>query len=316
MARWLVTGGAGFIGSHLVEALVANGEQVQVLDNFSTGRWENLSAVRDRAEVIEGDVRDPQAVRRAINGVEVVAHLAAVVSVERSLQNPQETMDVNTEGTLNFLEAARRVGVSRFLFASSAAVYGDHSELPLREDLPLRPLSPYAASKVAGEALCHAYRAAYGLPTVILRFFNVYGPRQDPHSPYSGVISIFVGRMLQGLPPIVYGDGLQTRDFVYVGDVVAALIRAGEGDGAAGAVVNIARGEETGVLRLVTLLNQALGTALEPEFAPPRAGEIRRSAGDPRRAQAVLGWQPTVGLAEGLSRLVRSVSDLPPRRHR
>ncbi len=306
MARWLVTGGAGFIGSHLVEALVARGEQVRVLDNFSTGRWGNLSAVQDRIEVIEGDVRDPLAVRQAIGGVEVVAHLAAVVSVEWSLQNPQETMDVNVGGTLNLLEAARQAGGSRFLFASSAAVYGDHAGLPLREDLPLRPLSPYAASKVAGEALCHAYLAAYGLSTVILRFFNVYGPRQDPHSPYSGVISIFVGRMRQGLPPVVYGDGLQTRDFVYVGDVVAALIRAGEQDGAAGALVNIARGEETSVLRLVMLLNQALGTALEPDFAPPRAGEIRRSAGDPRRAQSVLGWQPMVGLAEGLSRLARS----------
>lgn len=306
MARWLVTGGAGFIGSHLVETLVARGEQVRVLDNFSTGRWENLSAIRDQIEVVEGDVRDPLAVQQAVDGAEVVAHLAAIVSVEWSLRNPQETMDVNAEGTLNLLEAARQASVSRFLFASSAAVYGDHSELPLREDLPLRPLSPYAASKVAGEALCHAYQAAYGLPTVILRFFNIYGPRQDPHSPYSGVISIFVGRMRQGLPPVVYGDGLQTRDFVYVGDVVAALIRAGERDGAAGTVVNVARGEETSVLRLVALLNQALGAALEPEFAPPRAGEVRRSAGDPRRAQSVLGWRPTVGLAEGLSRLLHS----------
>ncbi len=306
MARWLVTGGAGFIGSHLVEALVARGERVRVLDNFSTGRWENLSAVRDRIEVIEGDIRDPLIVRQAVDGVEVVAHLAAVVSVEWSLRNPLETMDVNTGGTLHLLEAARQVNVSRFLFASSAAVYGDASELPLREDLPLRPLSPYAASKVAGEAICYAYYAAYGFPAVIMRFFNIYGPRQDPHSPYSGVISIFWGRMRQGLPPVVYGDGLQTRDFVYVGDVVAALIRAGEQDGAAGTVVNLARGEETSVLHLVTLLNQALGTALEPVFAPPRAGEIRHSAGDPRRAQLVLGWQPTVGLAEGLSRLVHS----------
>ncbi len=306
MAQWLVTGGAGFIGSHLVEALVAMGEPVRVLDNFSTGRWENLSAVRDRIEVIEGDVRDPLAVRQAVDRVEVVAHLAALVSVEGSLRNSRETMDVNTGGTLNLLEAARQAGVSRFLFASSAAVYGDCSELPLHEDLPLCPLSPYAASKVAGEALCRAYWASYGLPTVILRFFNIYGPRQDPQSPYSGVISIFVGRMRRGLPPVVYGDGLQTRDFVYVGDVVAALIRAGKQDGAAGAVVNIARGEETSVLRLVMLLNQVLGATLEPEFAPARAGDIRRSSGDPRRAHSVLGWQPTVGLAEGLYRFIQS----------
>ena len=308
MTRWLVTGGAGFIGSHLVEALVARGHPVRVLDNFSTGRWENLAAVRDRIEVVEGDIRDPRAVRQAMDGVEVVAHLAAIVSVERSLQDPQETTEVNTGGTLHLLEAARRAGVQRFLFASSAAIYGDHSQLPLQEELPPHPLSPYAASKVAGEALCQSYRAAYGLSTVVLRFFNIYGPRQDPQSPYSGVISIFVGRMRQGLPPVIYGDGQQTRDFVYVEDVVAALIRAGEQDGADGAVLNVARGEETSVLQLVALLNQALGTRLEPMFAPARAGEVRRSAGDPHRAQAVLGWQPTVGLTEGLSRLVRAVS--------
>jgi UDP-glucose 4-epimerase len=308
MTRWLVTGGAGFIGSHLVEALVARGHPVRVLDNFSTGRWENLSAVRDRIEVIEGDIRDPWAVQQAMDGVEVVAHLAAIVSVERSLQDPQETAEVNTGGTLNLLEAARQAGVHRFLFASSAAVYGNHSQLPLQEELPPHPLSPYAASKVAGEALCQAYRAAYGLSTVILRFFNIYGPRQDPQSPYSGVISIFVGRMRQGLPPVIYGDGQQTRDFVYVEDVVAALIRAGEQDGADGAVFNVARGEETSVLQLVALLNQALGTHLEPMFALARAGEVRRSAGDPRRAQAVLGWRPAVGLTEGLSRLVTSLS--------
>lgn len=306
MVQWLVTGGAGFIGSHLVEALVARGERVRVLDNFSTGRWENLSAVQDQIEVIAGDIRDPQAVRRAMEGIQVVAHLAARVSVAASLEDPQETMEVNTKGTLNLLEAARWSGIHRFLFASSAAVYGDHSQLPLQEDLPPRPRSPYAASKVAGEALCHAYWAAYGLPAVILRFFNIYGPRQDPQSPYSGVISIFVGRMRQGLPPMVYGDGRQTRDFVYVEDVVGALLRAGEQDGASGAVLNIARGEETSVLRLVALIHQALGTAIEPIFAPARPGEVRRSAGDPRRAQVVLGWQPTVALDEGLSRLIGS----------
>ncbi len=304
MTRWLVTGGAGFIGSHLVEALIAQGYQVRVLDNFSTGRWENLASVRDGVEIIEGDIRDLQVVQSAMTSVEVVAHLAAIVSVQASLENPRETIDVNVGGTLNLLEAAHQAGVRRFLFASSAAVYGDHTGPPLQEDLPPRPLSPYAASKVSGEALCQTYQAAYNLPAVVLRFFNVYGPRQDPYSPYSGVISIFVERMRQGLPPVIYGNGSQTRDFVFVGDVVAALLRAGERDGIAGAVLNIARGEETPVIHLVTLLNQVLGTHLEPVFAPSRVGEVHRSAGDPRRAQALLGWQPSVGLAEGLAHLV------------
>ncbi len=304
MTRWLITGGAGFIGSHLVEALVTRGASVRVLDNFSTGRWENLAPVRDRIEIIEGDIRDPRMVESATDGVEVIAHLAAIVSVQASLEAPRETMDVNIGGTLNLLEAARRAGTRRCLFASSAAVYGDHSNLPLPEDLPPRPLSPYAASKVAGEALCQTYQSAYGLRTVVLRFFNVYGPRQDPHSPYSGVISIFLGRMRQNLPPVVYGDGSQTRDFIFVGDVVAAMLRAGEQDGLAGAVLNVSRGEETPVIQLVTLLNRALGTHLEPVFAPPRAGEVHRSAGDPHRARALLGWQPSVGLEEGLARLV------------
>lgn len=306
MRYWLVTGGAGFIGSHLVEALIAQGNRVRVLDNFSTGRWENLAAVRDQVEVIEGDICVPQTVQSAMAGVEVVAHLAAVVSVQTSLEDPQKTFKVNVEGTFNVLEAARQAGVRCFLFASSAAVYGDHSDLPLREDLPPRPLSPYAASKVAGEALCRAYQAAYHLPTVVLRFFNVYGPRQDPNSPYSGVISIFVGRMREGLPPIIYGDGLQTRDFVYVDDVVRALLRAGEQDGTAGTIMNIARGEETPIIQLTALLNHLLETHLEPVFAPPRAGEVRRSAGNPSRARSVLGWGASVGLAEGLSRLLKN----------
>lgn len=311
MTRWLVTGGAGFIGSHLVESLIAHGHSVRVLDSFSTGRWENLAAVQDQIEVIEGDIRDPQVVERAMDGVEIVAHLAAIVSVQASLESPRETMDVNVEGTLNLLEAAHQAKARRFLFASSAAVYGDHPELPLQEDFPLHPLSPYAASKAAGEALCQAYQAAYGLPTVALRFFNVYGPRQDPHSPYSGVISIFVGRMRQGLPPVIYGDGLQTRDFVCVDDVVVALLRAGERNGAAGAVLNIARGEGTSIIQLIARLNQVLGTRLEPVFGPPRVGEVRRSVGDPRRAEAILGWQPSVGLTEGLARLVKGVRNEP-----
>jgi len=300
---WLVTGGAGFIGSHLVEALVARGDRVRVLDDFSTGRWENLAPVRGRVEVLEGDVRDPAAVMRAVEGADVVAHLAAVASVQASLEDPAAVWAVNVDGTLNLLEAARAVGVRRFVFASSAAVYGDHDDLPLREDLPPRPLSPYAASKVAGEALCRAYYASYALPTVVLRFFNVYGPRQDPHSPYSGVISIFVDRMRRGLPPVVYGDGRQTRDFVYVADVVEAVLRAAEREEAVGEVFNVAGGRQTSVLELIQVLNCLLNTRLEPSFALPRVGEVRYSQADVRRAREKLGWEVRIELQRGLEEL-------------
>ncbi|HEY75765.1 MAG TPA: SDR family oxidoreductase [Thermoflexia bacterium] len=300
---WLVTGGAGFIGSHLVEALVARGDRVRVLDDFSTGRWENLAPVRSRVEVLEGDVRDPAAVMRAVEGADVVAHLAAVASVQASLEDPAAVWAVNVDGTLNLLEAARAVGVRRFVFASSAAVYGDHDDLPLREDLPPRPLSPYAASKVAGEALCRAYYASYALPTVVLRFFNVYGPRQDPHSPYSGVISIFVDRMRRGLPPVVYGDGRQTRDFVYVADVVEAVLRAAEREEAVGEVFNVAGGRQTSVLELIQVLNCLLNTRLEPSFALPRVGEVRYSQADVRRAREKLGWEVRIELQRGLEEL-------------
>jgi nucleoside-diphosphate-sugar epimerase len=252
---------------------------------------------------LEGDVRDPAAVMRAVEGADVVAHLAAVASVQASLEDPAAVWAVNVDGTLNLLEAARAVGVRRFVFASSAAVYGDHDDLPLREDLPPRPLSPYAASKVAGEALCRAYYASYALPTVVLRFFNVYGPRQDPHSPYSGVISIFVDRMRRGLPPVVYGDGRQTRDFVYVADVVEAVLRAAEREEAVGEVFNVAGGRQTSVLELIQVLNCLLNTRLEPSFALPRVGEVRYSQADVRRAREKLGWEVRIELQRGLEEL-------------
>jgi len=305
MGLWLVTGGAGFIGSHLVDALVARGEQVRVLDDFSTGRWENLAAVVDRVEVMLGDVRDVAAVAKAMEGVEVVVHLAAVASVQASVEDPRRVWAVNCGGTLNLLEAARAREIRRFVFASSAAVYGDHTDLPLREDLPPRPLSPYAASKAAGEALCTAYHASYGLPTVVLRFFNVYGPRQDPRSPYSGVISIFADRMRRGLSPVVYGDGHQTRDFVYVADVVEAVLRAAEREAAVGSVFNVAGGGRTSVLELVAVLNRVLGTHLEPTFAPPRPGEVRHSQADVRRAGKGLEWASRTDLEEGTTETVQ-----------
>jgi UDP-glucose 4-epimerase len=306
MTGCLVTGGAGFIGSHLVEALVARGERVRVLDDLSSGRRENLSAVLGDVELLIGDVADPEAVDRAMDGCEIVFHLAAIASVQASIENPRRSHRVIVDGTLNVLEAARRAGVRRAVFASSSAVYGDHTTLPLREELPPRPLSPYAASKVTGEMYCTAFHASYGLPTVALRFFNVYGPRQDPTSPYSGVISIFASRMRRGKAPVIYGDGKQTRDFVYVEDLVRALLLACEREAAVGEVFNLASATQTSILQLTTMLNEVLGTDIPPEFGPARTGEVRFSEGNVRRAQEALGWKAAIPMREGLSRLLRA----------
>ncbi len=306
MTLYLVTGGAGFIGSHLVEALLERGAHVRVLDDFSTGRRENLAGVTGRIELVEGDVSDPEVALQAVSGCDYVLHLAAIASVQASVQDPQRTHLVNAGGTLNVLEAARQSEMRRVVLASTTALYGDHTALPLREELPLRPLSPYAASKAAGEAYCRAFHASYGLPTVALRFFNVYGPRQDPSNPYSGVISIFAGRMSRGERPTIYGDGKQTRDFVYVADVVRAILAASERDEATGDVFNVAGGRQTSILQLVEELNHVLGTSLTPIFAPARPGEVRFSQGDATRAHRVLGWQPRISLREGLAHLIET----------
>jgi len=306
MTLYLVTGGAGFIGSHLVEALVNNGACVRVLDDFSTGRLENLAGIIGRIELIEGDVSDPDVARQAVTGCDYVLHLAAVASVQASLEDPQRVHRVNAGGTLNVLEAARQSRTRRIVMASTTALYGDHSALPLREELEPRPLSPYAASKAAGEAYCSAFYASYGLPTVALRFFNVYGPRQDPTNPYSGVISIFANLMSQGKRPTIYGDGEQTRDFVYVADVVRAILLACKREEATGGVFNVAGGFQTSILHLAAALNQVLGTDLAPIFAPARAGEVRFSQGNTSRAQEVLSWKAQVSLREGLSQLIEA----------
>jgi UDP-glucose 4-epimerase len=306
MTLCLVTGGAGFIGSHLVEALVERGARVRVLDDFSTGRRENLAAVADHIELREGDVTHMKTVERAVAGCDCVLHLAAIASVQASLEQPRRTHRVNVDGTLNVLEAARQAGARRVVFASSTALYGDHTALPLREALPPHPLSPYAAGKAAGEAYCRAFHASYGLPTVALRFFNVYGPRQDPSNPYSGVISIFTARMTRGERPVIYGDGEQTRDFVYITDAIRAMVLACEREEAIGSVLNVACGKQTSILQLAAALNQVLGTNLTPTFAPARSGEVRFSEGDARRARELLGWEAQVRLQEGLSRLVQA----------
>jgi UDP-glucose 4-epimerase len=301
---YLVTGGAGFIGSHLVETLVARGERVRVLDNFSTGSWNNLAPVADAIEVIEGDIVDHRAVSRAMKDVTYVLHHAAIASVEESVHDPVRVHRVNVDGTLNILLAARDAQVHGLVFASSAAIYGDTDRLPLREDTPPRALSPYAASKVAGETYIHSFIATFDLKATILRYFNVFGPRQDPSSPYSGVISKFVSTLQRGESPTIFGDGHQTRDFIYVGDIVRANLMACSNPGAAGRTCNIAGGRQLTILHLCEVLNRVMGRELAPRFAAPRLGDVRHSLANITQAKDVLGWQPTTDLATGLQKTV------------
>ncbi len=311
--RYLVTGGAGFIGSHLVERLLASGAYVLVLDDFSTGRRENLAAAAE-LQVVEADVRDEAAVHEAVRGCAAVFHLAAIASVTRSLEDPVGTGAVTHGGTVNVATQARRAEVPRLVLASSCAVYGDSQRLPLAEDEPARPLSPYAAAKLASEAVIAALARGGGPATVSLRFFNVYGPRQDPRSEYSGVIARFVTAALEGRVFTVEGDGLQTRDFVYVDDVVEACLRAAEAPagrlqaagagapkGVPAAVVNVGTGAQSSVLDLVAALRAACGRDLPVEHRPGRAADIRASQADIARAATLLDWRPAVSLADGLA---------------
>jgi UDP-glucose 4-epimerase len=305
MSLFLVTGGAGFIGSHLVAALLQRNDQVRVLDNFSTGKRSNIDlfgeAVRDGAlQVIEGDVRDVETVRHALKGVDYVLHLAAVVSVPQSMVDPQLTHAVNVEGTLNVLNAARHFDVKRVVLSSSCSVYGDNDDLPLKETSLTKPMSPYAATKLMGEIYCQTYQRAYGLPTACLRYFNIYGPRQDPNGDYAAVIPKFVDRMKTGQAPTIFGDGEQTRDFVHVSDVVRANLLACWRDEAIGRVFNIGSGDGVSMLRLVDALNQIQGRHIAPQFAPERLGDIRHSRGDGTYSAAVLGFTPQMALIDGL----------------
>jgi UDP-glucose 4-epimerase len=302
---YLVTGGAGFIGSHLVQALVKRGQRVRVLDDFSSGSRENLSPVTDSIEVITGDVADPKTVRRATAGVSYVLHQAAIASVQQSLVDPVGTNRTNVLGTLNVLLAAHESRVLGLTFASSAAVYGDPDELPVQEKLPTHPLSPYAATKAAGEGYVHAFVASFGVPAVILRYFNVYGPRQDPDSPYSGVISKFGAALAAGKPPTIFGDGLQTRDFVFVGDVVRANLLACKNAEAHGQAFNIASGRQISILRLAETVGTVMGRQLAPDFAPARSGEVRLSQADVSHAKETLGWQAETDLETGIEQTAR-----------
>ncbi len=302
MARYLITGGAGFIGSNLAESLVKSGHPVRILDNFATGARANLAAVADTAELLEGDLRDPAIVERAVRGIEVVFHQAALPSVARSLEDPATTHAVNATGTLTLLLAARRAGVRRVVYASSSSVYGDSPNLPKREEMPTQPKSPYAVSKLAGEQYCQVFAAALDLETVSLRYFNIFGPRQDPASPYAAVIPKFLAAMRRGERPVIFGDGKQSRDFTYVENAVRANLFAADAAGASGEVINVACGARVTLLELVGHLNRLLGKRLEPAFAPPRPGDVRHSQADLTRSATLLGYRPTVDFAEGLAR--------------
>ncbi len=297
---YLVTGGAGFIGSHLAARLAMRGDAVRIFDNFSTGHNANVIAIGGRVEIVRGDLRSEEAVRRAMDGVSVVFHQAADPSVPRSIDDPRTCYDINVLGTLNVLLAARDAGVRRVVFASSCAVYGDSPILPKSEQLAPEPASPYAASKLAGEELCTVFARVWGLETVSLRYFNVYGPRQDPKSAYAPVIPRFLQALLRGERPVIYGDGGQTRDFVYVGDVVQANLLAAEAPGIAGRVFNIAAGRSVSLYQLLLLMADLLGVPPKAEHLPPRPGDVRHSAADIRAARQALGYEPMVRLEEGL----------------
>jgi UDP-glucose 4-epimerase len=299
----LVTGGAGFIGSHLVEDLLCSGQPVRVLDDFSTGLRANLAHLKP--EIAEGSLTDPAAVAKAVQGAGVVYHLGALASVARSVENPLATHAACATGTVNVLEAARKYGVRRVVYAASSSAYGGAGgEAAQTEDLPVAAKSPYAAAKLAGELYLQAFAHTYGLETVRLRFFNIFGPRQRADSPYSGVIALFTAAMREGRAPTVHGDGLQSRDFTYVANAVQALRNAASASGVSGNVYNVGTGRSITLIELVAALNNILGTNLKPQFAASRAGDVKYSRADIRRTKADLSYEPAAGFEEGLKQTV------------
>jgi UDP-glucose 4-epimerase len=305
--RALVTGGAGFIGSHIAHRLVESGHEVVVLDNFFSGFRANLAEIAGRIRLVEGDLRNLATVEECSAGCEVIFHEAAIVSVPFSVERPQESHDVNIQGTLNVLQAARRAKTRRVVFASSAAIYGEEPTLPKIETMRPEPMSPYGVEKIAGEHYLATWSKLFAVETVALRYFNVFGPRQDPRSPYSGVISIFVDRILAGRPVTFFGDGSQCRDFVYVDNVVDANLLAATRQGVSGRAYNVACGKRTTLVELASLIEQAAERRVERAFAEPRAGDIKESVADVSRAGSELGYAPVVDVEEGLQRLVRYV---------
>ncbi len=304
MKKVLVTGGAGFIASHIATALVARGDQVRVLDNLCTGFRHNLAHIADDIEFIEGDVSDEQVVAKAMQGVELVFHQAALASVQLSIERPLSTHHSCVTGTLNVLNQAVKAGVKRLVYAASSSAYGDRPFVAKRETDPTQVLSPYAAAKLAGELYCEAFYHSYGLETVGLRYFNVFGPRQDPASPYSAVIPIFVTAILSGRPPMIFGDGHQSRDFIYVGNVVQGNLLAAEAQDAPGKIFNLGEGRQTSLLQLLNLLSELLGKPVKPKFEPPRAGDVRESMADISQARKLLGFEPRTRLEDGLRQTI------------
>jgi UDP-glucose 4-epimerase len=303
MTRYLVTGGAGFIGSSIAEALIDKGESVRILDDFSSGRRENLAGALAKAELVEGTIVDPETVARAMKGVEVVFHQAAIPSVVRSVENPQATMLVGVQGTTVVLDVARRSGVRRVVFAASSAAYGDTPTLPKVETMAPQPLSPYASSKLASEHLMRIFSSLYGIETVSLRYFNIFGPRQDPKSEYAAVIPKFVTAAIRRERPVVFGDGEQTRDFCYIDNAVRAnLLAASTERKLSGQVVNIACCERTSLNQLLKHIGELAGIRLDAEYRAARAGDVRDSLADIGAARELLGYEPVVDVREGLRR--------------
>jgi nucleoside-diphosphate-sugar epimerase len=309
MSLYLVTGGAGFIGSHLVEALLAGGHQVRVADDFSSGKRANVPAGVD---LVEGDLADDGVAVTAVKGCDYVLHQAAIPSVPRSVAEPFRSHRANVDATLQVLIAARDAGVKRVVFAGSSSEYGNSQVQPKREDMRPAPITPYALQKWTSEQYCAMFTALYGLETVSIRYFNVFGPRQSPDSPYSGVISLFIKALRNGQSPHIHGDGRQTRDFTYVANVVDGVLRASTADGVAGEVINVATGGRVSLLELVRTLQLLLGTTVEPTFGPPRSGDVRDSQADIFKARKMLGYEPTVPFEEGLRRTVEWFKSATP----
>ncbi len=304
MAHYLVTGGAGFIGSHIVEELVHRGESVRIVDNLATGREANLAAVRDKIDFRMADIRELDSIRPLFGGVDYVIHLAALASVARSMEDPVETTQVNLGGTVHVLLAARDAKVKRVVMAATAAAYGNDPALPRVETQTPQPLSPYAVTKLASEYYGRIFNDNFGLQAISLRFFNIFGPRQDPKSPYTGVLSKFIVAYLRGATPVIFGDGEQSRDFTYVANVVDASLRACTAPDAAGKIINVGTGKSATLNQTIAILNGILAMQVKPQYSPPRAGDVKHSTADISLARAALGYEPLVSFEDGLRRTV------------